>query len=876
MAEIGGVLSGVNPFHYNPGSPITLFLFQVCLILATCNLVHIPFSKLRQPKVISEVTAGVILGPTVFGQIPNYTETVFPQSSIPGLNLTANLGIILFMFFLGLEVDIAFIRKHLKSAISIGLVTLAVPFGCGCLIAIPLYSNYANKDPNARHIKFTVFMVFIAVSMAVTAFPVLSRILNELRLIKERPGIIVLGAGIINDILGWILLALSVILSSAESSPVNTVYILLITLGWFLIYFYPLKYIVRWALIKTHELDRSKPSPIATMCILFIMFISAYFTDIIGVHAIFGAFIAGLIVPRENHYVVKLTERMEDIPNIVLIPIYFAVAGLNVDLTLLNKGKDWGYAFLSIAVAIASKVVSGTAMAKLHGLYWRESMAIGVLMSCKGIVEIVVLTVGLNAGIISHKIFGMFILMALVSTFVTTPLTQLVYPNSYREQLKKEQPSDNESTVLIQKDDSTDCDYQNKMNWHELKQYSIPRVINVINTPEIISSSLEFLNFFLFKGNVDKQPRSSNKDLLISRVSTGSTIKSSSKLKKLTHSLKRMNEESNEKMATIGEYPTGFSNMSTLRAIHLRLLTERTTDLLQSSSLYNDDPLFTANSDYILNIFEIFSNLSKVPFTSEVIFSTMREKGVNATRLQMMPNELVLFPLKGASYEHKGSPGLSDEKYSSFDHFLSHIIGLNELPSIFFQTLASDLKTNFAMLISNTCGRLSIERFKKKHFILLLPNPNMTHSDFLGLYILLKLCYNDSLSHENNIFSIYYNNMNTRFEEEFQNLIADQYWFDDVNLKISSITASIKTEGDYRTKPFVESVLEKGLSSEELEDLEESTFIIAENKFDRNEPFENDVKSTIYDAANKRFNVLIVHYFNRVNFPHKSSFISTE
>lgn len=864
MGEVGGLLSGVNPFHYNPGSPITLYLFQACLIMATCNLVHIPFSKIRQPKVISEVIAGVILGPTVFGQIPGYTDTIFPASSIPGLNLTANLGIILFMFFLGLEVDIAFIKKHLKSAVTIGLVTLAVPFGCGCLIAIPLFHNYANKDPTQRHIKFTVFMVFIAVSMAVTAFPVLSRILNELRLLKERPGIIVLGAGIINDILGWVLLALSVILSSAESSPVNTVYILLITLAWFLIYFYPLKFVLRWALIKTHELDRSKPSPIATMCILFIMFISAYFTDIIGVHAIFGAFIAGLIVPRENHYVVKLTERMEDIPNIVLIPIYFAVAGLNVDLTLLNEGKDWGYVFLSIAVAIASKVVSGTAMAKLHGLFWRESMAIGVLMSCKGIVEIVVLTVGLNAGIISHKIFGMFILMALVSTFVTTPLTQFVYPDSYRQEIKKQLQGDQESKSVIVINENSEAEL-NQMNWNDLKSYSIPRVVNVINTPEIISSSLEFLNFFLFKGSFDRK-KNNAKDTPISRISTGSTIKSTSKFKRITQSFKKNNDEFETKLATIGEYPTGFSSVSSLRAIHLRLMTERTTDLLQSSSLHNDDPHFTANSDYILNIFEIFSTLSRVPFSSEVIFSTTREKGVNATGMEMQSTDLVLFPLKGASYEFKGNPTLLNEKYNSFEHIFSHIIGLNELPSTFFSTLSTELKANFAMLISNTCGRLSIERMKRKHIVLLLPNPNLTYSDFLGLYILLRISYNNFISNENVIFSIYYNDLNSSFLSDFNEFISDQYWFEDTNIKITGIAAGVKNEADNRSEAFIDSVLNRGLSNDELEDLEESTFIISENKFSSSDPFENDVKQTIHVGSNRRFNVLVVHY----NHLHKN------
>ena len=153
---VGGILSGVNPFHYNSSSPLTLFLFQACLILLVCNLIHIPFSMMRQPKVISEVISGVILGPTVFGQIPNYTNTIFPTSSIPGLNLVANLGIILFMFFLGLEVDIAFIKKHLKKALVIGITTLAVPFGFGCLLAIPLFHTYANKTEGERHIKFSV------------------------------------------------------------------------------------------------------------------------------------------------------------------------------------------------------------------------------------------------------------------------------------------------------------------------------------------------------------------------------------------------------------------------------------------------------------------------------------------------------------------------------------------------------------------------------------------------------------------------------------------------------------------------------------------------------------------------------------------------
>lgn len=865
MGDIGGVLSGVNPFHYNAGSPLTLFLFQACLILATCNLVHIPFSKLRQPKVISEVIAGVILGPTVFGQIPNYTETVFPASSIPGLSLTANLGIILFMFFLGLEVDIAFIRKHIKTALSIGLITLAVPFGFGCLFSIPLYHNYANKDENARHIKFTVFMVFIAVSLSVTAFPVLCRILNELRLIKDRAGIVVLAAGIINDILGWVLLALSVILSSSESSPVNTVYILLCTLGWFLIYFYPLKFILKWALIRTHELDRSKPSPMATMCILFIMFISAYFTDIIGVHPIFGAFIAGLIVPRENHYVVKLTERMEDIPNIVLIPIYFAVAGLNVDLTLLNEGKDWGYVFASIGIAIASKVFSGSLTAKVAGLFWGESLAVGILMSCKGIVEIVVLSVGLNAGIISKKIFGMFILMALVSTFVTTPLTQLVYTESYRESIREYlHDSDNESehTSLEQTNKFTAEDVTLN-DFKDLKNFQISEIINIINTTESISPSLELLNHLVYGMQPYRSIGLNDTNKSLSRTSTLSTLKSNSfrlkKLAKWRHS-PDVEDEQETQLEAIDENPTGFDYIIPLKAVRLRLLTERTTDLLQSSTLYNDDPHFAPNSDSILQIFDIFSRLGKTPFTSEVIFSTMREKATNILSLNSDPTNMVLIPLKGASYEYKGSPVLIDEKYVSFDHIFSHLLGLNELSSNFFHAM-TDIKSNIAFLISNTGGRLNVDRFKKKAFNLLLPNPNLTASDFLAIYILLFICYRDQKSGDDVIATIFINEKNGEFVDNLYETFSHDSWINKSIVNIIPINTKKKSE-ETSHNSFIGAILEAGLTEEAHDNLEETTFIIPETYFGKEAPFSDEVKETILQGSNERFNLLIVHHYS--------------
>lgn len=861
--SVGGVLAGMNPFIWESSNPITLFLFQLCLIMLLCNIVHFFFAKIRQPKVISEVIAGVILGPTVFGQIPNYTETVFPTASLPMLNLMGTLGIILFMFFLGLEVDIAFIKKHLRTAFSIGICTLAFPFGCGCLLAIPLYNNYANKDPNSKFVKFTVYMVFIAVSISVTAFPVLCRILNELRLIKDRAGIVVLGGGLINDILGWILLALSVILSNASSDPMNTLYILLCVFGWFLLYFYPVRYFVKWILVKTHELDRNKPSPLATMFVLFLMFISAYFTDIIGVHSIFGAFIAGLVVPRDNHYEIKLVERMEDIPNILLIPIYFAVAGLNVDLTLLNQGKDWGFVFASIGIAIFSKIFSGTLVSKINGLFWRESMAVGVLMSCKGIVEIVVLTVGLNAGIISEKIYGMFILMALASTFVTTPLTILCYPESYRKKIQStlEKKDEENDGVSLEKDTSENTiEFSSLKNFKDFKTYRITEFINIINTPDEVSTSLELLNHLNLGYQTPEIFRRNNNN---TRRSFTSYKKSSLKLRKMVKKFSTQTDENCYDEETIfsdiEEIPSGIDSVIALKSIHLRHLTERTTDLIQSSTLHIDEPNFTANSDSLLQIFYYFSRLGKVPFSSEVIFSTNREKVSNLEAIKRFPTDLLFLPLNGSSYQSKRSHALIDDKYRSFDQIFSHLLGINELPSNFFSQL-SEINSNILLLISNNSDRLNVDRFKKKTFHLLLPNPNFTSSDLLALYLLFLISYRSQKSGYFVTIHVSVNEKNLNFMDKLEEEVGDQKFFYESNIDVFPNNTEVKTDQGMTNSTFIRTVLDKHPDSEDsTADLEETTFIIAESYFNNIDPFSEEVKATILEGSNKKFNVMVVH-----------------
>lgn len=429
-SSVAGVVAGKNPLVYSASSPYTIFLFQAVLILAFCQILHWPLKKIRQPRVIAEVIAGIILGPTVMGRIPGFSAMCFPQASKQGLSLVANIGIILFLFIVGLEVDLKYIKKNLTAAVSVGIINMAIPFAIGCGIAKALYNHYKEEG---QDVSFTTQMVFIAVAMCITAFPVLVRILIELNLIGDLVGTIVLSSGIINDLTGWILLALVVTLANADNG-IQTLYILLLAVAWFFVLLYPVKYLFTLYLRRwTNDLTSGQPSPLLMILIISMVFTSAFYTDIIGVHPIFGAFMVGVIIPRDNGYVIRITEKLEDLIYILMIPIYFAVVGLSVDLTKLNKGIDWAFCIAVIALAMSGKIMGGFIGAKLNGFCWRDSLTVGVLMSCKGIVEIIVLNVGLNAKIISERVYSMFVVMAVVTTFLTTPLTMWVYPPKYRK-----------------------------------------------------------------------------------------------------------------------------------------------------------------------------------------------------------------------------------------------------------------------------------------------------------------------------------------------------------------------------------------------------------------------------------------------------------
>ncbi|KAF9110943.1 K(+)/H(+) antiporter [Mortierella sp. AM989] len=424
-ATAGSVVTGLIPTDVNPSNPFVLFVIQAVIIVGLCYLLHFVLYRLKQPRVVSEVIAGIILGPSAMGRIPGFANTIFNPASLPYLNLVSSIGLVLFLFLVGLELDPSLVLKRARFALGISFAGMALPLGVGAAVS---YVLYEELGPDTT-VGFGQFLLFCGVAMSITAFPVLARILAEQKLLTTKVGFLTICAGAVGDIVAWILLALVVsIINSA--SRITPLYVVLLSIAWILV----LVFIIRPVFIIMIRYTRSQDEPSQTMMAftLAVTLVSAFVTDIIGVHAIFGSFLVGLIIPNDTGFADGITKRIEDLVSVVFLPIYFALSGLKTQVGLLDNGRIWGLVILTTGVACFGKIIGCSAAARIQGMEWRESFAIGVLMNCKGLIELIVLNIGYDAGVINDKVFVIMVAMCLITTCMTTPAVTYIYPPHYQ------------------------------------------------------------------------------------------------------------------------------------------------------------------------------------------------------------------------------------------------------------------------------------------------------------------------------------------------------------------------------------------------------------------------------------------------------------
>ncbi|KAJ2812867.1 hypothetical protein H4S07_001091 [Coemansia furcata] len=344
----------------------------------------------------------------------------------------------------GLELDPRVLKHNLHRSVIISAAGIALPFSLGIASSYALY-HVLMKDQGS----FINFLLFLGVAMAITAFPVLARILTEQNLLKTTVGSIAISAAAIDDVVSWCLLALVIALTN-NTSGLTVIWVLLVGAAWVLFILFAVKPVYYWYLRRTGCLGGRDPPQIVLFVTFMLVLISAFFTDSIGIHAIFGAFLVGVIVPHDGGFAIKVTEKIEDLVQIFLLPIYFALSGLKTNLSDLNDGNTWGLLVLVCVVAFVGKIAGCTLAARFSKFTWRESLTIGFLMNCKGLVELIVLNISLQAGVINTKIFTMMVVMALVTTFVTSPVVAYLYPLKYQrrtEDFGKAGEGDNASAL---------------------------------------------------------------------------------------------------------------------------------------------------------------------------------------------------------------------------------------------------------------------------------------------------------------------------------------------------------------------------------------------------------------------------------------------
>jgi Kef-type K+ transport system membrane component KefB len=430
MLETGAALTGSHPdrdvwttfvqsLGSNFGHPLAILLLQIVTIILIAKLFGWICTKIGQPTVIGEIIAGVVLGPSVIGYFwPEVFTTLFPPASLGNLQFISQIGLILFMFMVGMELDLNVVKKNAGDAFVISQVSIIIPFALGLGLACYMYTSFAPAG-----VPFTSFGLFIGIAMSITAFPVLARVVQERNLHKTHLGSIVITCAAVDDITAWCLLA-AVIAIVKAGSFVSSLYIIAMAV----VYVIVMIKLVRPFLKRIGDLHTSREhlsKPVVAIFML-VLLLSSYATELIGIHALFGAFMAGTIMPENKKFRNIFTEKIEDVALVLLLPLYFVFTGLRTQIGLLNDPSLWEMTGWIILVAVTGKFAGSTLAAKVVGQNWHDSLSIGALMNTRGLMELVVLNIGYDLGVLTPKVFAMMVIMALLTTFMTGPALNLI------------------------------------------------------------------------------------------------------------------------------------------------------------------------------------------------------------------------------------------------------------------------------------------------------------------------------------------------------------------------------------------------------------------------------------------------------------------
>jgi Kef-type K+ transport system membrane component KefB len=423
-APVGSNIFGSAASRANEGDLLHVLLALV-VVIATARTMGWVFRSAKQPPVVGEILAGIVLGPSLLGRLaPGAEGYLFPSTVGPFLNIIAHVGVILYMFLVGLELDPSLLRKRGHTTVAISHASIIAPFLLGATIALYLYPKLSTHD-----VPFTCFSLFLGVSMSVTAFPVLARILTDRGIHKTRMGAIALTCAAVDDVTAWCMLAFVVSVARAEASGA------LVTIAMALGFIVLMIAVVRPTMVRLSLLygNRGRLTQGVMAAIFIALLISASATELIGIHAVFGAFALGAVIPHDTGMARELTDRLEDIVVVLLLPAFFAYTGLRTQIGLVNGPEQWMMCAMIVAVASIGKFGGTVVAARITGLDWRDSSALGVLMNTRGLMELIVLNIGLEMNVISPTLFAMLVIMALVTTFATTPILHLITRNQVPE-----------------------------------------------------------------------------------------------------------------------------------------------------------------------------------------------------------------------------------------------------------------------------------------------------------------------------------------------------------------------------------------------------------------------------------------------------------